>query len=160
MRRRAADGLIPLLPERPEENVEEEGQKEAEEEDEKDKEKKKAAHEEDEDKEKKKQDDDKEEEDELEKEGEGEKKVKLPKVPAEETGGGEPAQGGEGEDVKFIEKNYVKKEEFDEIKKQMDNLTNKAASTPRPATGVMKAPDGKKPKDLRDITKMIQARNK
>ncbi|KKK84507.1 hypothetical protein LCGC14_2782660, partial [marine sediment metagenome] len=39
------------------------------------------------------------------------------------------------------------------------DLTNKAAQTPRPATEIMKALDGKAPKDQRDITKMLQARN-
>ncbi len=142
-------------------------------EDEEDKEKKKQDEEE-EDKEKKKQDEDKKpDEDNQEKKkedddedkkpeeevdkangAEGEKKVQLPKVGEEETGGGEQAQGGEGEDVKFVEKS-----EFDEVKKKLDNLVNKSAQTPRPATGLIsKALGGKAPKSQKDIIKMLQTR--
>ena len=135
------------------------------EEDDEDKDKKKEGKEEDEeDKEKKKQDDDDEDkkpkdkkpEEELGKAdgAEGEKKVKLPKVGEEDTGGGEQAQGGEGEDVKFVEKS-----EFDEVQKKLDDLTNKAAQTPRPAQMINKALDGKSPKNQKDIAKMLIARN-
>ncbi len=129
---------------------------------EEDEEKKKQAKEEDEeDKDKKKEDEKPDEEDKKPEEevdkangAEGEKKVQLPKVPAEETGGGEPAEGGEGEDVKFVEK-----AEFDEVKKKLDSLINKSAQTPRPATELNKALDGKAPKNQKDITKMIQSRS-
>ena len=90
---------------------------------------------------------------------EGEKKVQLPKVTAEETGGGEPAQGGEDEDVKFIEKDFVKVEEFNEIKKKLDDLTNKDATTPRPSNMINKALGSDKPKNQKDIAKLIMARN-
>lgn len=139
--------------------------KQKEEEDEEDKEKKKAEHLEDEDEddqEKKKQDPedkDKKPEEELEKEGgsEGERKVKLPKVPSEETGGGEPAQGGEGEDVKFIEKDEVNDLVAEEIKKQLLSMVNKNAVTPTPAVNKLEVTE--KPKDLRDIAKMIRNRS-
>ena len=124
--------------------------KQEKEEDDEDKEKKKENDDEDKDKEKKP-------EEELEKEGE--KKVQLPKVPAEETGGGEPAQGGEDEDVKFIEKDFVKVEEFNEIKKKLDDLTNKDAQTPRPSNMINKALGSDKPKNQKDIAKLIMARN-
>ena len=130
--------------------------KQEKEEDDEDKEKKKTVHEDDEDKEKKKENDDedkdKKPEEELEKEGE--KKVQLPKVPAEETGGGKPAEGGEGEDVKFVEKS-----EFEEVKKQLADLVNKGATTPRPSQMINKAIGKDKPKNQKDIAKLLVLRN-
>ena len=47
-----------------------------------------------------------------------------------------------------------------EVKKQLAELTNKDARTPRPAAGLIsKALDGKAPKNQKDITKMLQARS-
>ncbi len=131
--------------------------KEEKEEKDEDKEKKKTEHENDEDKDKKKQNDDDEKkpkdkkpEEELEKEGE--KKVQLPKVPSEETGGGKPAEGGEGEDVKFVEK-----AEFDEVKKQLADLVEKAAKTPRPAQMINKSlGDVKVPKNQKDVVELMK----
>ena len=120
-----------------------------EEEDEKDKEKKKEGHE-----------DDDDDEEKLDKEGsEGEKKVVLPKVPAEETGGGEQAQGGEGEDVKFIEK--VESAVAEEVKKQLSGMVNKSASTPRPAHSLIKkGEDGVSvPKNTKDVAELLKMRN-
>ncbi|KKM76965.1 hypothetical protein LCGC14_1374740, partial [marine sediment metagenome] len=106
-------------------------------------------------KEKKKQnndeDKDKKPEEELEKQ-EGEKKVKLPEIPAEETGEGKPAQGAEDDKVDFVEKS-----EFEAVKKQLADLTNKAAQTPRPAMSLInKNLEGMNaPKDQKDIAKLI-----
>lgn len=126
-------------------------------EDDEDMDKKKAEHEDDEDQEKKKagdEDEDKKPEEELEKVNgaEGERKVKLPEVPAEETGAGEPAQGAEDDKVDFVEK-----KEFDEVKKQLADLTNKAAQTPRPTMSLInKNLEGMNaPKDQKDIAKLI-----
>ncbi|KKL85666.1 hypothetical protein LCGC14_1952430, partial [marine sediment metagenome] len=131
--------------------------KQCKEEEDEDKNKKKEKPEEDEDKEKKKENNDDEDkkkpEEELEKQ-EGEKKVQLPKVPSEETGGGKPAEGGEGEDVKFVEK-----KEFEEVKKQLADLVNKAAQTPRPAQMINKSLGNVKvPKNQKDVAELIKKR--
>lgn len=135
--------------------------KEAEEEDEENQKKKKEAEEEDEEDQKKKKEGHEDDEDELEKANgsEGEKKVVLPKVPAEETGGGEPAQGGEGEDVKFIEK--VESAVAEEVKKQLAGMVNKSASTPRPAHSLVnKGEDGVKvPTNTKDVANLIKKRS-
>ena len=152
-----SESLKVLKQEKEEEEEEKEKKKIAHEEDE-EKEKKKAEHKDDEDKEKKKQnndeDKDKKPEEELEKANgaEGERKVKLPEVPAEETGEGEPAQGAEDDKVDFVEKS-----EFEVVKKQLADLTNKAAQTPRPATGLINKleEDAPKPKNQKDIAKLI-----
>ena len=141
--------------------------KREEEEKDEDKEKKKEAHkEDDEEKNKKKEDNsdedkDKKPEEELEKANgaEGEKKVTLPKVPAEETGGGDQAEGGEGEDVKFIEKNYVKKEDFNKLSEKLDSLVNKGATPPKPSNMINKVLGKDEPKTQKDIAKLLQARN-
>lgn len=159
--RKTLDGhsetLKVMKEEREEEEEEKNKKKEADEEEEEEKNKKKAEHEDDEDQEKKKaadEDDDKKPEEELEKANgsEGERKVKLPEVPEEETGEGEPAQGAEDDKVDFVEK-----KDFDEVKKQLADLTNKAAKTPRPAMSLInKNLEGMTPpKDQKDIAKLI-----
>ena len=50
-------------------------------------------------------------------------------------------------------------EEFEEIKKRLDNLVNKDAQTPRPAQEILKGLKDKTPKNQKDIVKMLQARS-